>query len=425
MNARNNARITTSKLAWGYMSLHPFSTLLNAVVLACGVAFLVCALLLHNQLAGYFGQHTQGIDAVVGAKGSPLQLILAGVFQTDVPTGNVDADALLSLAKHPDVARLIPLSIGDNWGGFRVVGTVSAYIAHHQTHGQNPSASVRLAKGNLWQIHTPMEAVLGAQVAKNQHANLGIFFVASHGLDKKKEQQQQEQQHRDFPYTVVGILPFCYCVLDNLILTDVSSVQEVHQKSHQNRNHKPQTHNQQITLGLVRYSSPLAAIRFPRFVNENTQMQAAIPAVEISRILQWLGSGTDVLGTLLLLGLVLAGMGVFLGFFNAMSARKTDCMWLRLLGCSPWRLVGVFLREALFLAGISVVFGILFGHGLMAWVATVLHQQSPFFAHLDWTVVDWQAEITLAFGAVLFVVLGMVVPVLKMIRMPLHGALKG
>jgi putative ABC transport system permease protein len=102
-----------------------------------------------HQLDQAFERDLAGIDVVVGAKGSPLQLILAGVFHIDVPPGNIPLAGVRELEQHPQVAQVIPLSLGDSLRGFRIVGTTPAYLAHY---------GARLAQG-VWSA--PMQAVLG------------------------------------------------------------------------------------------------------------------------------------------------------------------------------------------------------------------------------------------------------------------------
>jgi putative ABC transport system permease protein len=134
-------------------------------------------LLASHQLDRAFERDLEGIDLVVGAKGSPLQLILAGVFHIDVPTGNIPLQEVQALQKNPLVAQVIPLSLGDSYQGFRIVGTTPDYVAHYQA---------TLAEGALWQ--QPMDAVLGASVARgivkagHAAALVGATFIGSHGL---------------------------------------------------------------------------------------------------------------------------------------------------------------------------------------------------------------------------------------------------
>ena len=118
-------------LSWRYLWSRPLATALNLLLLALGLASMAFVLIARDQVDRAFERDLAGIDAVVGAKGSPMQLILAGVFHLDVPPGNIPLAEANQLAQHPQVAQLIPLSLGDNLGGFRIVGTTHDYPAHY------------------------------------------------------------------------------------------------------------------------------------------------------------------------------------------------------------------------------------------------------------------------------------------------------
>ena len=299
--------MTTLSLAWRYLWSRPLGAALNLLLLSLGLASITFLLLLGHQLQRAFERDLAGIDLVVGAKGSPLQLILSGVLHLDVPTGNVPLQAVQALEQNPLVASVIPISLGDSFQGFRIVGTSHAYPAHYQAS---------LAQGSLWQA--PMQAVLGASAARALGLQVGSSFVGSHGLGAGGH------THGDLPYAVTGILAPTGSVLDRLILTDTASVWKVHESATalDADDQKILEQERELTLALLRYRSPLAAVSLPRFINSTTEMQAAAPALEISRLLRMLGIGTEVLqalaGVLLLteaiwLGLLAAVMGVALG----------------------------------------------------------------------------------------------------------------
>ena len=144
---------TVAALAWRYLWARPLQTVLNLLLLALGLAVVTLVLLVGTQIDRGFERDVQGIDLVVGAKGSPLQLILAGVFHIDVPPGNIALVDFQKLRSNPLVAQAIPLSLGDSFRGYRIVGTTPEYPAHY---------GATLAQGTLWQ--GPLQAVLGAGV---------------------------------------------------------------------------------------------------------------------------------------------------------------------------------------------------------------------------------------------------------------------
>lgn len=345
-------------LSWRYLWSRPLASSLNLLLLTLGVASMAFVLIARDQIDRAFERDLAGIDVVVGAKGSPLQLILAGVFHMDVPPGNVPLAEVQALASHPQVAQVIPLSLGDSVAGFRIVGSSHGYPAHYR---------VKLAQGTLWSA--PMQAVLGAQVAQTLGLQLGQGFSGAHGLGGGGH------EHADLPYTVVGLLAPCACVLDRLVLTDTASVWNVHEglapgefESLSAEDRKAIEADREVTLALVRYNTPMAAISFPRFINATTRMQAAAPAMEITRLLSMVGVGTRVLQGMGAVLLLVAALSVFIALWSAVRERRADIAMLRMLGAPPWKVGALLLCEALWLALLASVFGLLLAQGLTALV---------------------------------------------------------
>jgi putative ABC transport system permease protein len=343
--------LKTLYFACRYMCSRPLGAALNVLLLSLGLASITLVLLVSAQLAKAFERDLTGIDVVVGAKGSPLQLILSGVLQIDVPPGNVPLQAIHAIANNPSVDRLIPISLGDSYQGFRIVGTTYAYLDHYQA---------TLAQGNVWAA--PMQVVLGATAARKLRLTLGQSFVGSHGLGAGGH------THGDSPYTVVGILAPTGSVLDRLIVTDTASVWQVHEDATalDDEDRKVMEAEREITLALVKYTTPMAALSFPRYVNTSTEMQAASPALEISRLFNTLGLGADVLRAFASLLLLCAGLSVFIAFWNAVRERRHDLALLRLMGAPPHKVASLLLCEAALLGLAASALGLLLGQGF-AW----------------------------------------------------------
>jgi len=161
----------TIALSWRYLWSRPLGAALNVLLLSLGLASITFLLLVSFQLDKAFEKDLAGIDVVVGAKGSPMQLILGGVFHIDVPPGNIPLKALKALEKNPLIASVIPLSLGDNLRGFRIVGSSHDYLTHY---------AATLAHGRNWDA--PMQVVVGSIVAKKLGLQVGNSFVGSHGL---------------------------------------------------------------------------------------------------------------------------------------------------------------------------------------------------------------------------------------------------
>ncbi|RYF07918.1 MAG: ABC transporter permease [Comamonadaceae bacterium] len=398
----------TAALAWRYLWSRPLAAGLNLLLLTLGLAGITVVLLVSEQIDQAFERDVKGIDLVVGAKGSPLQLILAGVFHIDVPPGNIALADFEALRKHPLVAQAIPLSLGDSFAGYRIVGTTPDYPAHY---------AARLAQGALWQA--PMQAVLGATVAHAMAQGspqapqggplVGRQFVGSHGLTGGGH------AHGEHPYTVTGVLSPCGCVLDRLVLTSTESVWQVHESAQAD---DPEDlavlrDEREVTLALVRYRSPLAAVTLPRFVNTTTPMQAAAPAVEITRLVRLLGVGADVMRALGGVLLAVAALSVFIALWNAVRERRADLAMLRMLGTPAARVAGLLLCEALWLALLASVLGLLAGHALTAVVGQVLQTQNGMpVSGAVWLPQEWAVPLL----AVLVAFLAAIVPAIQALR---------
>ncbi|MDH4480024.1 MAG: ABC transporter permease [Rhodoferax sp.] len=342
--------MTTLALSWRYLWARPLAALLNVLLLGLGLASITFLLLVAHQVERAFDRDLAGIDVVVGAKGSPMQLILSGVLHLDVPPGNVPLASVNALQKNPLVAEVIPISLGDNFQAYRIVGTSQAYPAHY---------GAVLAQGRLWSA--PMEAVLGATVARTLGLRTGDTFVGSHGLGGGGH------AHGDSAYTVVGVLAASGSVLDRLILTDSTSVWKVHEddSADDEEDRKALQEEREVTMALVRYKSPMAALSFPRWVNTSTEMQAAAPALEVTRLLHMLGLGTDVLRAFAAMLLLTAGLSVFIALWNAVRERRGDLALLRMLGAPPARIAALLLSEALWLGLMAALLGLALGQGFV------------------------------------------------------------
>lgn len=338
--------MSTLRFAWHYLWARPLAATLNVVLLSLGLASIAFLLLVAQRVEAAFDRDLAGIDVVVGAKGSPMQLILSGVLHLDVPPGNIPLEAVQALTNNPLLAQVIPVSLGDNFQGYRIVGTSTDYVALYQG---------ALSLGVLWDA--PMQAVIGAVAARKLGLQLGQRFVGSHGLGAGGH------AHGNAAYTVVGILEATGGVLDRLILTDTASVWKVHEDytAQDAEDRQVMEAEREVTMALVRYKSPLAAIHFPRWVNTTTEMQAAAPALEVTRLLHMLGLGVDVLRAFAGMLLLTAGLSVFIALWNAVRERRGDLALLRMLGAPPGRIAALLLTEALWLGLVSALLGLALG----------------------------------------------------------------
>jgi putative ABC transport system permease protein len=358
MNLIANQLASSFSYALRMLLARPGAVLLNVLLLALGVASITVLLLVSEQIERSFERDLAGIDVVVGAKGSPLQMILAGVLHVDVPAGNIPLEAAQELAKDERVKQLIPISLGDSFAGFRIVGTTPSYPQIY---------AAQLLQGVWWK--EPMQAVVGADAAAQ--LPMGATFAGTHGLAGGGE------VHDKAKYNVVGQMQRCGCVLDRLILTSTESVWQVHEKevALDEADKKALQEEREITFGLIQYASPLAAVSFPRYVNSATELQAAAPAIEITRLFRMLGVGIEVLRAFAAVLLTVAALSLLMSLTNALRERRADLAMLRMLGASPAKVALLLLFETLLLALAGWILGVAMGHGLTSLIGYLLAQE--------------------------------------------------
>jgi len=361
------------RLAWKYLWSSPLTTALNLLLLTLGLAAVTFVLRASAQVEAGLRRDLAGIDLVVGAKGSPMQIMLAGVFHLDAPTGNIPLATLELLKRQPLVAQAVPLSLGDSFRGYRIVGTTPDYVGLY---------GATLGQGALWT--RPMQAVLGAEVARASGLKIGDRFAGSHGL------AEGGGAHGEHPFEVVGVLAESGSVLDRLVLTDLASVWEVHEAHHAGAAHEEADEARETTLILVRYRSPLAAVMLPRWVNAQDGLQSAAPALETARLMRLVGAGTEVLRGFGIVLLAAAGLSVWVALLHAVRARQGDLAMLRMLGAPASRVAALIALEALLLAGLAAVLGLAAGHGLVAVLERLLaERQSLRLGPLGVSEAEW------------------------------------
>ncbi len=373
------------RLAWRYLWASRLTTALNLLLLTLGLAAVTFVLRAGAQVEAGLRRDLASIDLVVGAKGSPMQIMLAGVFHLDAPTGNIPLATLEALKQQPLVAQAVPMSLGDTFQGHRIVGTTPDYL---DLYGGS------LAQGRVWS--GPMQAVLGADVARTSGLRVGDRFAGSHGLG------EGGSAHADHQFEVVGVLAESGGVLDRLVLTDMSSVWAVHAEHHEaHEGAHDEGDAREITMALVRYRSPLGAALLPRWVNAQEGLQSAAPALETARLMRLVGAGTEVLQGFGIVLLAAAGLSVWVALLHAVRARQGDLAMLRMLGAPARRVATLIALEALMLAGLATLLGLAAGHGLVWLLEQLLAQrQSLRLGALGLSEAEWLVPL-LALGMAL------------------------
>lgn len=408
-------------LSWKNLTNKPLTMLLSTVLFALGVGLISFLLLISHQVSEKFEKNLAGIDLVIGAKGSPLQLILSSMYHIDAPTGNIPVKGVMPYLnpKNPFIKTAIPLSLGDSYRGYRIVGTTANLLELYQ------------AKVSIGRSFTGlMEVLAGATAAHELGLKIGSTFQSSHGLI-----EDENLVHEGHAFKVVGILKPTGASIDQLLLTPAQSIWEVHEhgamgsvapaaeeEEHDEGEHEhdeaehakedslaenheeateqvgsvaltnqeedhyssPEEHeheehrlksileypDKEITSLLLQFNGHnVTTLNLQRMINQNTNMQAATPAIEITRLYSLMGVGEDALRWLAFIIMAVSGLSIFISLFSSLRDRRYELALMRTMGASPAKLFTMIILEGLLLAVLGYIVGMAISHGGMELLA--------------------------------------------------------
>ena len=384
--------------AWRNIAAKPLQTILSLALLSFGVGMVSLMLLTEKQVNEAFQRNIKDIDLVLGAKGSPLQLILANVYHIDAPTGNISQREAEKVLKHPYIESGIPLAYGDNHEGYRIVGTEHSYVEHY---------GATLAKGKLWK--SPFEVTAGASVAENLGLRIGDTFFSAHGL------KDQTDIHTNKTFTVVGILNSSGSVVDQLLLTPMESIWNVHLEDGE----VVDAETREITAMLLKKRNPLAVLTIPNTLRE-TNMQVALPSIEVNRLTQRFGVGTSALRAIAILIMALSFASIFISVLDNIRTRRHELALMRTMGGTPSTLYRLLLLEGGLLSTAGTALGLAISRvGMMTLgqlVESQFHYDVAAFAILG-------SEWALAGATVLVGLLAAAIPARRSLRLDISRTL--
>ncbi|GGB71377.1 hypothetical protein GCM10007424_09250 [Flavobacterium suaedae] len=452
-----------TKIAWRNIWFKPLNTLLSIILLTASVAIITLLILLQEQFEKKFESNVEGIDLVLGAQGSPLQLILSSVYQVDAPTGNINYAEAKQWMDNPFVETAIPLAFGDNYKGYRIVGTTKDYLDKYDA---------QLKEGKVFKQN--FEVVVGSTVAKKMQLKLGDKFYGSHG------DSEEGEVHKDHAYIVTGIADETGKVIDNLILCNIPSVWAMHDHSHghehdgeaheheghdHDHNHGEEAHNhdeehnhegdvheheehehsdadnhshedahehhdhdeaahnhehdethiseegKEITAVLLKMRNKPAILSWQMIIPMNTKMQAASPGKEINRLFGLFGIGLDALRYLAYGIMLISGISIFIALFNTLKERKYEFALLRVNGASRFQLLSLVLIESLLLCITGFLFGTIVGR--IALVLISGSSQEEFKMSFNPLEFVWDKEGYLLLLTILVGIVAALIPAIK------------
>jgi putative ABC transport system permease protein len=340
-------------MSWWFVSFRllkekRLSSFLSILLLAFGVGLISLMLSVEKQIDETFKNNLKGIDLVVGAKGSPLQIILSSVYHIDAPTGNISAKDAKEIAKSPFVSSSIPLGYGDSYKGFKILGTTPSYLELY---------TAQFSKGSLFK--NSFDVVLGSNTSEKLDLKIGDTFYGNHGLAS-----ESIEEHSDHAYVVVGVLEMSNSILDNLILTSLNSVWNTHEHEHTDEAETSLINSvveiddsKSITSMLIKYRGKMGAVQLPRLINSKANLQAAVPAIELNRLISHLGVGISTLKYLAYLVVFISAISVFIALYGMLKDNLYELALIRSFGAPPLVLFRIVLQQGIILSSIGFTAG--------------------------------------------------------------------
>ena len=356
----------------------PLNSILSLALLIFGIGIISLMLQLNSLIKTQMDNNLKGIDMVVGAKGSPLQLILSAVYHIDSPTGNISLDDAEKIKNNRMVGSSIDLLYGDNYKGYRIVGTEQKFLDLY---------NAKIKVGKKW--NEPFEVVVGSKIYSKFNIKIDDELVSSHGL------RETGELHTDRLFKVVGLLEPSNSVIDQLIVTSPQSIwdlhddhdhsSEEHEEEHDHEHDEEHDHDhdeehdhehddKEITAMLIKFKSPMNIIQFPRQINEDTNLQAAVPSYEISRLFKLFGFGIETLTYLAYLIIIVSAFSLFINLFNSMKERKYEMALIRTLGSSRRQLSMMIIFESLILTTVGFFIGLLVSRLGVMFVSSLMEE---------------------------------------------------
>jgi putative ABC transport system permease protein len=340
---------------------HALSTAVTAVSIALACGLLMAVWSVKEQAQATFTQIDAGFDAVLGARSSKLQLVLNAVFHLEASPANVEWKDFQDIQKHPGVELAVPIAMGDNFRGYRVVGTLPELFTQSE-YAPGKRFVVR-PPGRLFATNL-MEAVVGSFAARKLGLKYGDKFRPYHGLNFDEDHEHEEE------YVIVGVLEPSNTPADKVLWIPLQGVQHM-------SGHAEETATD-VSAVLVKLRGTMAGPALEQLYNkQGDRLTFAWPiGATMADLFNKIGWFDRVLALVAALVAVVAAGSVLASIYNSMNERRRQIALMRALGARRATIAWTVVLEAV---GIATLGGVLsFAlYGLILWAAgTVIRAQT-------------------------------------------------
>jgi putative ABC transport system permease protein len=323
--------------------------------IALATALLLGLERLRTDIRSSFSQSVSGTDLVVGARTSPVQLMLLAVFRVGGATHTMRMDSVQAIAQHRAVAWTVPLSLGDSHRGRPVLGTTPAYFEHFAYGDQH---KLELAQGRAFAgtLDGLYEAVIGAELAQSLGYRLGQKITLSHG-----NAEVLAQEHSDKPFTVVGVLARTGTPVDRTVHVSLQAIEAIHLdwaggaplpasagvRIAPEFARKFDLEPKQVTAALVGLKNRVAVFNVQRFVAgyESEALLAVLPGVALDELWAVVGPGEQALLAISGLVAVVSLASLVAVVLAGLNERRRELAVLRAVGAGPRHVLWLLATE--------------------------------------------------------------------------------
>jgi putative ABC transport system permease protein len=408
------------KIAWRSIQERALASTMTALSMALGVALVIAVLVFQGVIGTSFNRAAEGYDIIIGAKGGRLELVLNTVFHLGQPIENIPWDFYKEFTlegptgekragKYSSVIDVaVPYCLGDNFKGFRVVGTTPSlfYELGYGIDEEGRPIPYRFSAGESFAPDDYFGAVVGSVVAHRAGLRVGDPIEPTHGVTT-----EEGQGHKHDPFIIRGILapngtPNDRAVFVNMegfflleghakepegaegaaVVADAAKPQSGKEEHHDHAghvhahgaHHDPLPEDQRaVTAILIRTNHPTAGLTLPRSINKGLVAQAVMPIAEIRKLFDGLiGNLQLILLVLSLLIMFVAAVGIMVSIYNSMSERRREIAIMRALGAGRGTIRSLILLESILLSIIGGGAGFLLGHGLIGLLSPFIAAQT-------------------------------------------------
>ncbi|MEQ3437660.1 ABC-type transport system involved in lipoprotein release, permease component LolC [Stenotrophomonas maltophilia] len=346
------------ELAWASLRSRALSVGLTVLVITLSVVLLLGVERVRTQAHEGFASTVSGTDLIVGARSGPMNLLLYSVFHIGDPTNNVSWQSYQELSALPQVKWAVPLSLGDSWRGYRVVGTSGGYFEHYRY-----GAGHALAFANGRPFDDLYDVVIGAEVAQAQKVGLGDQIVLAHGTGAVTL-----ATHADKPFRVAGILQRTGTPVDSSLLVSLAAIEAIHvdwrsgvqlrsqSVSAERARHLDLTPTS-ITAFMLGLNSRIATFSVQRRINEypDEAMLAILPGVTLQQLWQSLGMAERALQLISAMVVALGMVSLVALLVSTLQERRREMAILRATGARPGYIAGLLVVEAVATSAVACV----------------------------------------------------------------------